>query len=485
MGILAVYLAIDLKSFYASVECVERNLDPLEQLVVVADQSRSDKTICLAVSPALKVLGFPGRLRLFEAKEKLKQINHHRRKLAPNQRLVKPTTSLRKLQQYSFLAADMLIVPPRMQLYIDYSVKIYQIYLQFVAAADVHVYSIDEVFIDLSPYLKLYNQSPITIAEQIAQEIFEQTGIIATIGIGTNLYLAKVAMDILAKKQNANEHGTRLAYLDEKRYQELLWQHQPLTDFWRIGRGISQRLAKYSIFTMEDLAMTALQPLEQPINIYTLFKEFGIQAELLIDHAFGKESCSLTAIKNYHHKSKSMSMGQVLPHSYPADKAWLIVREMTEQLYFRLITQQQATTHLHLSMVYQKDTQKSKREGVRGQVRFKQLTADYQEMMIEIEKLYWQIVDINKTVKKIYLTVYPVVPYSFQLMQQLSLFDEIEEHQLQIAKKHQRYQKERELYLTIEAIQKKYGKNAVLKASSLLDYSTIRIRNQQIGGHLA
>lgn len=484
MDILDFYLAIDLKSFYASVECVERQLDPLEQFLVVADQSRSDKTICLAVSPALKSLGFPGRLRLFEAKERLEKINQQRKEQAPNQKLVKKTTNIYELQKYSFLAAEMFIVPPRMQLYIDYSVKIYQIYLQFISKEDIHVYSIDEVFIYLTPYLKLYQLSPQAIAERIVQEIFNQTGIIATVGIGTNLYLAKVAMDILAKKETANEHGIRLAYLDEKLYQEKLWQHQPLTDFWRIGRGIQQRLTRLNIFNMRDLAMCALQPLDQPVNIQTLFKEFGIQAELLIDHAFGKESCSLKAIKNYQHKNKSISIGQVLPHNYTCDQAWLIVREMTEQLYTQLITHKQATTHIHLSIVYQKN-QSSKSIQCRGQYTFDQLTVHYDSLMKQMERLYWQLVDSKQLIKKLYVAFYPVVAYHEPSSYQLSLFEDFEHHQLTMQQSQQQYNKERQLYTTMEVIKKKYGKNSVLKASSLLKHSTIKMRNQQIGGHLA
>lgn len=379
----------------------------------------------------------------------------------------------------------MLIVPPRMQLYIDYSVKIYQIYLQFIAPEDLHVYSIDEVFIYLTPYLKLYQLSPQALAERIAQEIFEQTGITATVGIGTNLYLAKVAMDILAKKEKANEHGIRLAYLDEQLYQEKLWQHQPLTDFWRIGRGIQQRLVKLNIFTMQDLAKCTLQPLDQPVNIQTLFKEFGVQAELLLDHAFGKENCSIQAIKNYHHKNKSISMGQVLPHAYTCDQAWLIVREMTEQLYTQLMIHKQATTHIHLSIIYQKDRFSKKESSCRGQYAFDQLTVHYAYLLKQMEQLYWQLVDSKQLIKKIYVAFSQIVPYQEQTNYQLSLFEDVEQYQLQLEKKVQQYSKERQLCMTMEAIKKKHGKNSVLKASSLLKHSTIKMRNQQIGGHLA
>ena len=347
------YLAIDLKSFYASVECVERHLDPLDINLVVADTSRSSKTICLAVTPALKSFGIGGRPRLFMVEEQVAKMNHQRQKLAPNHRFANHSVSLKELTKNSYLKLDYIVVPPRMQLYIDYSARIYQIYLKYVAPEDIHVYSIDEVFMDVTPYLHKYQGDPHILAKTIVKDIVQTTGITATVGIGTNLYLAKVAMDILAKKAPADEHGVRIAFLDEERYQQQLWHHQPLTDFWRIGRGISQRLAKLGLYTMADIAKCALAKDDQALNAKRLFKEFGIQAELLIDHAFGIETCTMLAIKNYQAKNHSLSSSQVLFRAYEIGETYLIIKEMVDKLSSQLVKEQLVTTHLSLSLRYQ------------------------------------------------------------------------------------------------------------------------------------
>ena len=317
------YIAIDLKSFYASVECVERGLDPLKARLVVADQSRTNKTICLAVSPALKSFGISGRARLFEVEQKIAEINRGRK-----------------------TKIDYVVAPPRMAHYMKYSTKIYETYLKYIAPEDIHVYSIDEVFIDATGYLKSYNISAHELAMKMIRDVLRTTGVTATAGIGTNLYLAKIAMDIVAKHMPPDQDGVRIAELDEMSYRKKLWAHQPLTDFWRIGSGYAKRLAKYNLRTMRDIAKASLTSSD------LLYKEFGINAELLIDHAWGYEPCTMADIKSYRPTNTSISSGQVLTRPYSAKEAETIIREMTDTLSLNLVDQNLVTDHVHLYVGY-------------------------------------------------------------------------------------------------------------------------------------
>ena len=316
------YIAIDLKSFYASVECIERGLDPMTTNLVVADGARTEKTICLAVSPSLKGYGVGGRPRLFEVVSRIKEVNRMRRWAAPGRRLVSATYDNRLLLEDPKIAVDYIVAPPRMALYIDYSTRIYQVYLKYFSPDDIHVYSIDEVFIDATHYLKTYKKTARELAETVIKDVLNTTGITATGGIGTNMYLCKVAMDIVAKRMKPDEHGVRIAELDEMSYRRILWEHRPLTDFWRVGRGYSKKLEAHGIYTMGDVALTSVQ------NEDLLYKLFGVNAELLIDHAWGFECCKISHIKAYKPMSRSLTSGQVLHSPYTVDKARIILREM-------------------------------------------------------------------------------------------------------------------------------------------------------------
>ena len=340
------YIAIDLKSFYASVECKERNLDPLKTNLVVADPTRTDKTICLAVSPSLKQYGIPGRCRLFEAKEAIKKINYQRIKKAPNHKFIAKSFDDDELKRNSSLELDFIIAPPQMAKYIARSVEIYKIYLKYIDSEDIHVYSIDEVFIDVTKYLKTYKKNASQIASMLIKEVYEKTGITATAGVGDNLYLCKVAMDILAKHAKENEDGVRIASLDEMSYRKLLWDHLPLTDFWRVGRGLTKRLYNLGLFTMGDIARQSL------INEDILYEEFGINAELLIDHAWGYEPVTMDKIKSYEPENNSLSVGQVLPGPYEYKKALIIIKEMAESLSLDMSAKGLLTDQIAISIGY-------------------------------------------------------------------------------------------------------------------------------------
>ena len=315
-----IYAAIDLKSFYASVECVERGLDPLTTNLVVADKSRTEKTICLAVSPSLKKYGIPGRPRLFEVIQKVKRINKERQESAPGHKFIGQSFHSDKLSDPS-VALAYIAAPPRMSLYMKYSTQIYQIYLRYFAPEDIHVYSIDEVFIDLTGYLTNYQMGAKELISKVIQDVLKETGITATAGIGTNLYLAKIAMDIMAKHVPADEYGVRIAYLDEITYRKKLWEHQPITDFWRVGKGYAKKLAAYQIYTMGDVARCSVGKEKEYHNEELLYKLFGINAELLIDHAWGYEPCTIADIKVYKPEAKSIGSGQVLSSAYSSEKA--------------------------------------------------------------------------------------------------------------------------------------------------------------------
>ena len=341
-----IYVSIDLKSFYASVECNERGLNPITTNLVVADSSRTEKTICLAVSPSLKSYGIPGRARLFEVVQKVKEINIERKRHAPNQTFTGSSYDNIALKRNSDLELTYLVAPPRMAYYIKYSTKIYNIYLKWFSSDDIYVYSIDEVFIDITHYLKTYKLSARDLVTKVIQDIYENTGITATAGIGTNLYLCKVAMDIVAKHVEPNKNGVRIAGLDELTYRKLLWNHRPLTDFWRVGKGYSNKLEEHRIYTMGDIARTSLN------NEYLLYKLFGVNAELLIDHAWGYEPCTIKQIKSYKPSTNSICSGQVLHCPYDYKKTELIVKEMAELLSLDLVEKNLVTDQIVLTIGY-------------------------------------------------------------------------------------------------------------------------------------
>lgn len=467
------YIAIDLKSFYASVECMDRGLDPLTANLVVADESRTDKTICLAVSPSLKAYGIPGRARLFEVKQTLNQIK------ASTGRDVK-----------------FLIAPPHMQHYIDVSAEIYHIYLKYISASDIHVYSIDEVFIDAAPYLSAYRNpdgSPMTtreLAKTIIKDVLARTGITATAGIGTNLYLAKIAMDIVAKHVAADADGVRIAELDETQYKKLLWNHRPLTSFWRIGRGIAGRLEENAMYTMGDVARMSLY------NEDLLFRLFGIDAELLIDHAWGIEPCTMKDIKNYRPGSTSVGAGQVLGCSYTGEKARLVVREMVDSLALELVEKRLVTDQIVLDIGYDKDTSDysgpthADRHGRKlpkpshGSIRLPSYTSSSMEITKSAMALYDSIINPKLLVHRLTITFPNVMDENeakANTFVQYDLFTAPSE----IEKQEKEREREKKMQRAMLDIKEKYGKNAILKGMSLEEGATAMERNRQIGGHKA
>ena len=486
-----VYMAIDLKSFYASVECVERGLDPLTTNLLVADDSRTNKTICLAVSPSLKAYGIGGRARLFEAEQRLREVNAARARNAPTHMLTGRSTDAAALANDPTLVVGYITAPPRMALYMAYSTRIYRVYLRHVAPEDIHVYSVDEVFLDATAYLKTRKQTPTEFARDILQDVREETGITATVGIGTNLYLAKIAMDILAKKRPADAYGARVAMLDERTYREQLWDHRPLTDFWRIGHGYAKKLAQYRMFTMGDVARCSLQ------NEWLLYKLFGVNAQLLIDHAWGWEPCTIADIKAYRPAFHSTTVGQVLTHPYTAEKARLIVKEMTEQLALDLVAARLTTDQIVLTVGYDVDnlTDPARRvyytgdvtvdhygrsvpKHAHGTVNLGCHTSSTQKLMTAVTALFDRIVNAGLLCRRINLTANHLLDEETAVKggQQLSLFETAGE-----AKE----QRERHLQEAILAVRRKYGKNAVLKGMSYEEGATARERNRQIGGHKA
>ena len=453
MGTERTYIAIDLKSFYASAECVARGLDPLTTHLVVADASRTDKTICLAVSPSLKAYGIPGRARLFEVNQKLKGTN-----------------------------VQFIIAPPRMSYYIEVSSRIYSIYLRFIAPEDIHVYSIDEVFIDATEYLRLYNTTAHDLAMRLVREVLKETGITATAGIGPNLYLCKVAMDVEAKHREADKDGVRIAELDELSYRRKYWTHRPMTDFWRIGKGTVARLERMYLYTLGDVARRSLTDEE------SLYREFGLNAELLIDHAWGWEPCSMADIKGYRPSASSLSSGQVLTRPYKADEAALIVREMTDLLTLDLVEKHLVTDQLVLHIGYDNKVAKGFRGPVvadwygrptpkpaHGSVNLPGATSSTTLIMRAAMELFHRIIDPSLQVRRIYVVAARVYPEERADGIQLGLFDEAPVD----------LEKERRQQEVILEIRRKFGKNAILKGMNFEEGATTRERNNQIGGHKA
>ncbi len=446
------YIAIDLKSFYASVECVERGLDPLKAKLVVADESRTDKTICLAVSPALKALGIPGRARLYEVKQKAK---------------------------------DFIIAVPRMAFYISYSTRIYNIYLRYIAEEDMHVYSIDEVFIDATPYLKNYGMSARQLAQKILKEVYEETGITATAGIGTNMYLAKVAMDILAKKAEPDATGARMAELDEMSYRRLLWGYRPLTDFWRVGKGYARRLEAAGLYTMGDVALCSEKDEDY------LYKMFGVNAELLIDHAWGWEPCEIAEIRDYRPSTSSFSSGQVLKEPYGFEQAKTVALEMAEEVSLGLLARKMLTDQVVLTVGYDKVNLASGYTGetkldfygrevpkhAHGTYNLAELTASSRLISEAVAKIFDEKVDRALKIRRITIDVNHVVREEDleKKPRQLGLFDEVRDET--------KLKKEKRAEEAILAIKRRYGKNAILKGINFDEGATGRERNAQIGGH--
>lgn len=495
------YIAIDLKSFYASVECVERGLDPLTTNLVVADVSRTSKTICLAISPSLKAYGLGGRARLFEVEQRMRNVNNQRRQQMNWKPFAGKSTDDRELQAHPDWEVDYIKAVPRMAFYIDYSTRIYQIYLNYIAPEDIHVYSIDEVFMDVTAYLATYKLTAHQLAMTIIRDVLRQTGITATAGIGTNLYLAKVAMDIVAKHLPADSDGVRIAELDEMGYRRQLWNHRPLTDFWRVGRGIANRLADYGIDTMGKIARYSLKHEE------LFYRLFGINAELLIDHAWGWEPCTIEAIKAYRPESHSLSSGQVLTCPYTTAKALVVIMEMADQLALALLEKRLVTDRLTISVGYDKanldDAAICERyigplhtdhygrqvpKSAHGSIRLELPTSSAKQITTATVQLFHRIVNADLLVRRLNLTAEHVVDeaiLSRPVPVQLDLFTDCEEQLRQRQQEREALSKERRVQQTILELKRRFGKNAILKGLNFQEGATGRQRNEQIGGHKA
>lgn len=498
-----MYIAIDLKSFYASVECAERGLNPLTTNLVVADASRTEKTICLAVSPSLKSYGISGRARLFEVVQQVKQVNAMRQRQIPGGKFTGSSFDQNELKEHKELAVDYLVAPPRMALYMEYSTRIYGIYLRYVAPEDMHVYSVDEVFIHVDPYLHGNGQTAEQFAREIMQVIYDETGITATAGIGTNLYLAKVAMDVEAKHCEPDEKGARMASLDEISYRKKLWAHEPITDFWRVGPGYAKKLKQHGLYTMGDVARCSLGKETEYYNEELLYRLFGVNAEFLIDHAWGYEPCTIEDIRNYKPENNSLSSGQVLSCPYDTKKARLIVQEMTDLLVLELVEKRLVTDQIVLTIGY--DVDNVKKAGYQGTVvtdrygrkipKHAHGTANLQNhtssAITVVEKtleLYDRIINPDLLIRRIYVTACHVrteqEAQKEQTYEQMSLFDFAEETEEQKAQK-QALQKEKQMQKAMLSIKQRYGKNAILKGTNFKEGATMRQRNGQIGGHRA
>lgn len=505
------YIAIDLKSFFASVECVERGLDPLTTNLVVADASRTEKTICLAVSPALKAYGIPGRARLFEVVQRLKEVNAGRRTKAPGGNFEGESTDSTELTSHPELEVSYIAAPPRMAYYMKYSTDIYKIYLKYIAPEDMHVYSIDEVFMDVTDYLGLYKMSPHELAMTIIQDVLTQTGITATAGIGTNMYLCKIAMDVEAKHIAPDKDGVRIASLDEMSYRKKLWSHRPLTDFWRVGPGYSRKLEQHGIYTMGDIARCSIGHDDEYYNEDLLYRLFGINAELLIDHAWGWEPCTIADIKKYKPERNSIGSGQVLSCPYDFEKARLIVKEMTDLLVLDLVDKRVKTDQIVLTVGYDIDNLKKAGTGrkyseysgdvqtdrygrkipkhAHGTANLQEYTSSTHKIMDAVTKLFDEIVDRKLLVRRVYVTANNIITEdeadNIQGFRQLSLFEDFgdgaEVRQKEIADE----AREKNLQHAMIDIKKKYGKNAILKGMNLEEGGTTIARNGQIGGHKA
>lgn len=503
------YIAIDLKSFYASVECNERNLDPLTTNLVVADISRTEKTICLAVSPSLKAYGIPGRARLFEVVQKVRQVNQVRKRKAPGGEFQGESYDDLELRRNPALKLDYVVATPRMSLYMEYSTRIYDIYLKYVAPEDMHVYSVDEVFMDVTSYLNTYKMTAKEFASMVVRDVLNTTGITATAGIGTNMYLCKIAMDIVAKHMPADKYGVRIAELDEHSYREQLWGHKPITDFWRVGPGYEKKLYEYGMYTMGDVARCSLGSDSDFYNEELLYKLFGVNAELLIDHAWGYEPCTIADIKSYKPESNSIGSGQVLHCAYDFEKTKLVVCEMVDLLMLELIDKGLVTDQIVLTIGYDIDNitkTSGNREGTysgeivkdrygrripkhaHGTANLGRFTSSVRLTTNAVVKLYDEIVDKRLMSRRINITANHVIKEDDAMVKQecrqLDLFTDFMDKESHNEEDMQ-LNKEKQVLKTMIDIKKKYGKNAVVRGMNLKEGATAMDRNRQIGGHKA
>ena len=503
------YISIDLKSFYASTECRERELDPLTTNLVVADAGRTEKTICLAVTPALKRYGIPGRARLFEVVQKVKEANAVRKRKAPGGVFRGKSCDIRELDADQSLEIDYLIAPPRMALYMKYSTEIYHIYLRYIAPEDIHVYSIDEVMISAAAYLDTYRLTARELAMKMILEVQKETGITATAGVGSNLYLSKIAMDIVAKHIEPDENGVRIAELDEMSYRRLLWGHRPLTDFWRVGRGYAKKLEAHGIYTMGDVARCSLGGPSDYYNEDLLYKMFGINAELLIDHAWGYEPCTIADIKAYKPENNSVGAGQVLTCPYEWDKARIVVQEMADGLALDLVSKRLVTDQMILTVGYDIEnlTDPERRKCYQGEVmvdmygrripkhahgtiHLDRQTSSAKLITKAVMELYDRIVDQNLLIRRLNLVAGKVTAETDMVVdeetyEQLDLFTDYAALKEKQEAEKTALERERKMQEAMLDIKKKFGKNAILKGMSLEEGATAMERNRQIGGHKA
>lgn len=494
------FIAIDLKSFYASVECVERGLDPLTTNLVVADESRTEKTICLAATPAIKSYGVPGRARLFEVVQKIKAANSIRRFYAPSKKLTGTSHDATELANDPNLAIDYIVAPPRMAFYMDYSARIYKVYLRYIAPQDIHTYSIDEVFINAAPYLDTYKMTAHNLGMKLVREVLKETGITATAGIGTNLYLAKIAMDIVAKHMPPDQDGVRIAALDEMSYRRKLWAHTPLTDFWRVGKGYAEKLANMGLYSMGDIARRSLDAQGEK----ELYRVLGVNAELLIDHAWGYEPCTMEAIKAYRPASTSVSSGQVLHCPYTNEQARLIVWDMADQMILDLVAKKLMTSQIVLDIGYDIENIAKGYTGpvhidhygrrvpkpAHGKVNLKKHSSSTKQLLHETLALYDRIVAPTLMVRRITITMGKLINEDSAAKQnedvvQFDLFSDTAKEAKESETAEHAEQKEKSLQHAMIAIKNKFGKNAILKAANLKEEARTIARNSEIGGHKA
>lgn len=493
-----IYMCIDLKSFYASVECRERGLNPLDTNLVVADTSRTEKTICLAVTPSLKEYGISGRARLFEVISTVKEVNKNRKSKIKGE-FTSKSCFASELQKDPTLELDFIAAPPRMRLYMKYSTDIYNIYLKYIAPEDILVYSIDEVFCDITNYLNLYKLTPKQLVTKIILDVYKTTGITATAGLGTNMYLAKIAMDITAKHMKPNLYGVRIAYLTEQKYKETLWNHKPLTDFWRVGKGYAKKLEQNGMYTMGDVARMSIN------NEDFLFKLFGINAELLIDHAWGYEPCTIKEAKSYKPQSKSLCSGQVLHEPYTCEKTRLIVKEMTDLLVLDIVKKHLMTNQLILTIGYDVECLTNPKIALKydgpitldhygrevpvhahGTANIDHHTSSTKIIMSSVMKLFDRIINPLLLVRRINISANNLVDESYKeptKIEQIDLFTNFEQKEEKESQNKKREKEERKVQHAIIDIQEKYGKNSILKGMNFEEGATTKERNQEVGGH--
>ena len=501
------YICCDLKSFYASVECVERGLDPMTTNLVVADLRRTEKTICLAVTPPLKAYGISGRARLFEVVQKVAEVNAKRRQVSPGRQLTGSSWNDPEVQHNPSLALDYIVAPPRMAHYIDWSTKIYGVYLKYLAPEDIFPYSIDEVFMDVTNYLDTYKMTARELARMIILDILKTTGITAAAGMGPNLYLAKIAMDIMAKRVHPDKDGVRIAKLNEMTYRKLLWSHRPLTDFWRVGRGYAAKLEAHGLYTMGDIARCSIGKPTDYYNEELLYRLFGVNAELLIDHAWGWEPCTIADVRAYKPESKSIVSGQVLQCPYSFDKARLVVREMADALALDLVDKGLVTNQLVLTVGYdienlahprgataysgETTTDRYGRKVTKHAVGTENFpyTSSANDLLEAVTSLYDRIVSKNLLVRRLSISANRLLPENEAARQdeveQLDLFTDYKEKEKQQAEHEATHARERKIQETMLGIKKRFGKNAILKGMNLEDGATAKERNETIGGHQA